>query len=84
MNHPLQSLSMHSVRGGGIMCNDMQVACIQFMASWFPRSNHIWFCYFSPLKVTLGAKVTNIAGDIIYFNVDGDGRLSHVLSALVV
>ena len=42
MNHPLQSLSVHSDQGGAIMCNDMQVALRQFMASWSPSSNHIW------------------------------------------
>ena len=35
----------------------------QFMASWSPSSNQIWFGYFSPLKVILGAKVTNTTGD---------------------
>ena len=48
------------------------------MASWSPLGNLIWFGYFSPLKVILGAKVTNATGDAIYFNVDGDGRLWHV------
>ena len=81
MNPPLQSLSMHSVLGGTIMCNDMQVALGQFMASWSPSSNQIWFGYFSPLKVILGAKVTNATGDAMYFNVDDDGRLWHVYSA---
>ena len=50
MNQQLQSLSMHSVRGGAIMCNDMQVVLGQFMASWSPSSNQIWFGYFSPFK----------------------------------
>ena len=36
MNQPLQSLSVPSIRGDTIMCNDMQVALGQFMASWFP------------------------------------------------
>ena len=63
------------------MCNDMQVALGQFMASWSPSSNQIWFGYFSPLKVILGAKVTNTMSDAIYFNVDNDSRLWHVLSA---
>ena len=63
------------------MCNDMQVALGQFMASWYPCSKQFWFGYFSPLKVILGAKVTNIAGDVIYFNMDDDGRLWHVFSA---
>ena len=67
------------------MCNDMQVALESFMASWSPSSNPIWFGYFSPLKVTiLGAKVTNTTDDAIYFNVDDDGRLWHVFSALDV
>ena len=81
MNHSLQSLSMHLVRGGAIMCNDMQVALGQFMASWPPSSNQIWFGYFSPLKVILGAKVTNTMPHPTYFNVDDDGRLWHVLFA---
>ena len=46
-----------------------------------PPSNHIWFGYFSPLKVILGAKVINATGDAMYFNVDDDGRLWHVYSA---
>ena len=33
MNRPLQALLMHSVQGGTIMCNDMQVALGQFMAT---------------------------------------------------
>ena len=53
----------------------------QFMASWSPSSNQIWFGYFSPLKVILGAKVTNVTCDVMYFNVDDDGRLWHVYSA---
>ena len=63
------------------MCNDMEVVLGQFMASWSPSSNQIWFGYFSPLKVILGAKVTNTTSDAKYFNVDDDGRLWHVLSA---
>ena len=51
------------------------------MASWSPSSNQIWFGYFSPLKVILGAKVTNVTCDVMYFNVDDDGRLWHVYSA---
>ena len=47
-----------------------------------PSSNHIWFGYFSPLKAILGVKVTNNAGDAMYFNVDDDGRLWHVFFAL--
>ena len=80
MNRPLQSLSMHSVRGV-IMCNDMQVALGQFMASRSPSSTQIWFGYFFPLKVILGAKVTKVVDDSMYFNVDDDGRLWHVYSA---
>ena len=75
MNHLLQSLSMHSVRGCGIICNDMQLALGPFMASLSPSSNQIWFGYFSPLKYILEAKVANTARDVIYFNVDDDGRL---------
>ena len=62
MNQPLQSLSMHAVRGGAILCNDMQVALRQFMASSSPSRNNIWFAYFSPLKAILGAKVSNATG----------------------
>ena len=71
MNKPLQSLLMLSVRGGGIMCNDMHVALRQIMDLWSPSSNHIWFGYFSHLKVILGAKVINTTGDVIYLNVYG-------------
>ena len=46
----------------------LQVALGQLMASWFPSSNKIWFNgYFSPSKVILGAKVTNVTGDAMYF-----------------
>ena len=58
------------------MCNDMQVALGQFMALWSPLGNHIWFGYFSPLKVILGPKITNNAGDT-----DDDGTLWHVFSS---
>ena len=54
------------------------------MASWSPSSNQILFGYFFLLKVILGAKVTNVAGDAMYFNVDDGGRLWHVYSTLVV
>ena len=63
------------------MCNDMQVALGQFMASWSPSSNQIWFGYFFPLKVILGAKVTKVVDDSMYFNVDDDGRLWNVYFA---
>ena len=42
---------------------------------------------FSPLQIILGAKVVNVVGDVMYFNVDvdgdgdGDGRLQPVYSA---
>ena len=46
------------------------------MASWSPSSNQIWFGYFSPLKVILGAKVTNTTGDacILMFLRHGSGK----------
>ena len=71
---------MHLVQGCAIMCNDMQVRLGQFMASWSSTSNQIWFGDFSPLQFILGAKATNVAGDTMYFNGDGDGKL-HVYFA---
>ena len=60
------------------MCNDMQVALRQFMTSQSRSDNKTWFGYFSPLKVILGAKVANVVGDSIYFNMDDEGGLWYV------
>ena len=69
---------MQLVQEGVIICNDMHVALGQFIASWFNSRNQIQLSYFSVVQVILGAKVTNVASDVMYFNVDVDGRLWHV------
>ena len=62
-------------RGFRPMFEAIQLSLGNFLANWSPSFEHVWFGYFTPVGVMIGAKGTTSQGDCYYFDVSEEGRL---------
>ena len=56
-------------RGFRPMFEAIQLSLGNFLTNWSPSFVHVWFGYFTPVGVMIGAKGTTSQGDCYYFDV---------------